>query len=150
MKNSSGKYSQLFLSLTQSIEAFLQEISKHRLNDSATEEWTVKDILCHIAFWHDYYAKNYSALAENTKPFIFPSKGGSTRNQEGVNSLSHKPQKYLVSLINNAQASLYKSIVMKEVPQMTYTGSSVYKTEDFLEMIAGHIQRHTLQVRRAK
>jgi len=150
MKSSSRKYSQLFLSLTEAIKVFLREIEKQRLQHLATEKWTVKDVLCHIAFWHNYYAQNYSSLAAGTKPYIITSKGGSKRNQEGVSSLNHKSQKYLINLINNAQASLYKSIVIKKVPKMSYTDHKVYKTEEFLKEITGHIQRHTLQVRRAK
>ena len=152
MKSSSGIYPQLFLSLTEAVKAFLQEIEKQGLYNLATEKWTVKDVLCHVAFWHNYYAQNYSSLAAGTKPYIFKSKGGSTRNQEGVSSLSlnHKSQKYLINLINNAQASLYKTIVIKKVPKMSYTDRKEYKTEEFLKEIRGHIQRHTIQVKRAK
>ena len=150
MKSSSGKYSQLFLSLTESIETFIQEVKKHRLSDLATEKWTVKDILCHIAFWHNYYAQNYASLSAVTKPFVFTSKGGSTRNQKGVDSLNHKSQKELTNSINKSQISLYRSIVIKKVPKMSYTDRREYKTVEFLKEITGHIQRHTMQVRRAK
>ncbi len=150
MKTASKKYAQLFLLLTKTVKAFLEEVNKHSLLDMATDKWTVKDELCHIAFWHDYYAQNYAALAAGTKPFLFVSKGGSTRNQEGVNRLKHKSQKYLVTLLNNAQISLFDSIVVKQVPKMTYIVGRVYKTEKFLEMIIGHINRHAILVRRAK
>ena len=129
---------------------FIQEIGKHSLLDMATKEWTVKDELCHIVFWHDYYAQNYAALAAGEKPFLFVSKGGSTRNQEGVDKLRHKPQNYLVGLINKAQSSLYNSIVVKHVPKMTYIVGRDYKTEKFLEIVIGHINRHTMLVKRAK
>ncbi|MFH0749535.1 MAG: hypothetical protein V1917_01300 [Candidatus Gottesmanbacteria bacterium] len=150
MKTSSDKYSQLFILLTETINNFIKEVDKHNLSDTATEEWSVKDELSHIAFWHDYYAKNYCALAAGTRPFLFISKGGSTRNQVGVDKLKHKSKKYLVTLLNKAQTSLYDSIVVKMVPKMTYVVGKDYTTESFLEMIIGHIQRHTIQVRRAK
>lgn len=150
MKTYSEKYSQLFLLLTEAVKAFLEEVSKHNLRDMATEEWSVKDELCHIAFWHDYYAQNYAALAAGTKPFLFVPKGGSTRNQKGVDMLKHKSQRYLITLLNKAHASLYDSIVVKNVPKMTYIVGRDYTTDSFLEMITGHIQRHTTQVRRAK
>ena len=150
MKSSSVEYTQRFLSLTKTIKEFVREVKKHRLADMATEEWSVKDVLCHIAFWHNYYAQNYASMAEGNEPFVFKSKGGSTRNQEGVDSLKYKSQKDLFKLINNSQDSLYESIVVKKVPKMTYIVGSVYKTEDFLLMIDKHIQRHTIQVKRAK
>lgn len=150
MKTSTKKYSKLFLLLSEAVEVFQKEVDKHSLLDMATQDWTVKDELCHITFWHDYYAQNYAALAVGTKPFLFVSKGGSTRNQEGVNGLKHKSRRYLITLLNKAHASLYSSIVVKKVPKMTYIVGRDYTTESFLEMITGHIQRHTIQVRRAK
>jgi hypothetical protein len=150
MKSLSKNYSVLFLSLTKTIKAFVREVKKHRLQDVATEKWTVKDVLCHVAFWHDYYAQNYASMAAGTKPDVFISKGGSTRNQNGVDKLRHKSRKDLITLLNKAQSSLYKSIVIAKVPKMAYIVGSNYKTEDFLEIIIGHIQRHTTQVRRSK
>lgn len=150
MKTSSSKYSQLFIILTETVNNFIKEINKHNLLDMVTDEWNVKDELCHIAFWHDYYAQNYAALASDTKPFLFVSKGGSTRNQEGVDKLHHKSQKYLISLLNKAHLSLYNSIVVKQVPKMTYIVGTEYGTEKFLKIIIGHINRHTIFVRCAK
>ena len=150
MKDTSEKYSQLFLLLTEAVKEFLQEVKKHKLQDMATKEWTIKDELCHIVFWHNYYAQNYAAVAAGILPFLFVSKGGSTRNQEGVTALNRKSYRYLLALLNRAQTSLYNSIVVKKVPKMTYIVGRDYSTEDFLTMIAGHIQRHTILVRRAK
>lgn len=150
MKTSSGKYSQLFIFLTESVNNFIKEINGHNLLDMATDKWTVKDELCHIAFWHNYYAQNYAALSASAKPFLFVSRGGSTRNQEGVDRLKHNSKKYLIMLLNKAHKSLYDSIVVKKVPKMTYIVGRDYTTESFLEMITGHIQRHTTLVRRAK
>ena len=150
MTSSSERYTQLFHLLTETVNNFIKEVDKHNLLDMATEEWSVKDELCHIAFWHDYYAQNYAALAAGTKPFLFISKGGSTRNQEGVDKLHHKSRRFLVKLISKAQSSLYNSIVVKQVPKMTYIVGREYKTEEFLEMIIGHINRHTMLVKRAK
>lgn len=150
MKETSDKYSQLFLLLTEAVKVFLEEVNKHNLRDMATKEWSVKDQLCHIAFWHNYYAQNYAALAAGAKPFLFVSKGGSTRNQKGVDMLKYKSRRQLITLLNKAHTSLYGSIVVKKVPKMTYIVGSDYTTESFLEMITGHIQRHAALVKRAK
>lgn len=150
MKQSSERYSQLFLFLTSAVKSFLEEVSKHNLEDMATKEWSVKDELCHIAFWHNYYAQNYAALAVGIKPFLFVSKGGSTRNQKGVDMLKNKSIRYLITMLNNAHISLYDSIVVKKVPKMTYIVGRDYTTDNFLEIVTGHIQRHTILVKRAK
>lgn len=150
MKTPKDTYAQLFRQLTDAVNAFILEVGKHRLADQATAEWTVKDELCHIAYWHEYYAQNYASQAAGTKPFIFVSQGGSTRNQKGVDLLRRKSRRYLIAMVNSAQSSLNVSIVKKRIPKMTYIVGNDYETDKFLEMITGHIERHTIQVRRAK
>lgn len=145
-----GKYNKLFLQLSDSIESFIKELTKHNLNDRATEVWSVKDVICHIAFWHIYYAQNYASLAADLDPYVFTSKGGSVRNQKGVDSLKLYSETELIDLILVANDSLYESIVVKEVPKMSYTDRKEMKTGEFLIAITGHIKRHTSQVRRAK
>jgi hypothetical protein len=142
------KYNDLFYQLDEVVRLFLEEVHKKNLSDMATEEWSVKDVLCHIVFWHTYYAQQYAALASGDKPMVF--KGSATRNKDGVKSLRYKSRKTLEVDLNNAQRSLYKSIVKKEVPKMTYTIGREYTTKEFLELVVGHIQRHTVQVRRSK
>ena len=144
----SKDYKKLFKTLSDSLDSFIREVHKHNLNDMATEEWNVKDELSHISFWHTYYAQNYASMASGAKPFIF--KGSSTRNKDGVNRLRHYSRKELINKINRAQISLYESIVITKVPRMTYTIGREYTTSEFLDMIARHIQRHTIQVRRSK
>jgi len=150
MTRLSGRYSQLFSLLAKAVTSFENEVNKHQLGEKATDEWTVKDQLCHIAGWHEYYAQNYAALASGTKPFLFVSKGGSTRNQEGVDKLKNKSKKFLLTILEKAHASLYESIVVKQVPGMTYIVGTNYTTEKFLEVVTGHITRHTILVRRAR
>lgn len=149
MKNDT-KYSRLFDSLDKTVNEFIEEVTRQKLHNMATDKWTVKDVLCHIAFWHRYYAQNYASLADGEKPYVFPSKGGSTRNQDGVQSLNRKSRMELFRIIKNSQDSLRKSIVVSHVPEMNYIGSTKYSTEDFLKIVTGHIGRHTIQVKRAK
>jgi hypothetical protein len=141
-------YKELFKALSDSLDLFIREVHMHNLKDMATDEWSVKDELSHISFWHTYYAKNYESSASGTTPFVF--KGSSTRNRESVRKLRHYSRKELINKLNRAQISLYESIVIKKVPQMTYTVGREYATDNFLDMITRHIQRHTLQVRRSK
>lgn len=150
MTEGATKYSKAFSSLSKTVELFIKEVNKQSLNNVAADKWTVKDVLCHIVFWHQYYAKQYASLAAGKKPFIFTSKGGSTRNQEGVNSLNDHSKKDLIRFLNKANESLYRSIVIRQIPGMDYTDRNHYKTKDFLEIVIGHIRRHTIQVRRAK
>lgn len=146
MKN---KYHKLYTTLSDTIEKFIIEVKSKKLTEMATDEWTVKDELCHIVFWHENYAVNYEALAKHEVPPL--PEGMSTINMAGVLSLRHYPMKELLARLQTAHTSLYDSIVIKQVPQMTYSkGGRTYETEDFLKMISRHIITHTKQVKRAK
>ena len=139
---------ELFITLTESVEAFIHEVKNKRSDLMATDEWTVKDELCHIVFWHENYAANYKALAEHKDPPL--PEGMSTINMRGVASLRRRSIKELIARFYLANLSLRKSIIKNKVPRMTYSkGGRTYETADFLEMIARHINTHTKQVKKA-
>lgn len=146
MKNN---YHKLFATFTDSVENFISEVKHKKSTLMATSEWTVKDELAHIVFWHENYAVNYKALAEHRDPPL--PEGMSTINLAGVLSLKKCSLKELISRLRKANKSLYNSIVVKKVPQMTYSkGGRTYTTSDFLMMISRHINTHAKQVRGAK
>lgn len=145
----SKDYAKLFSTLSNNVDVFINEVKSKKSTQMATKEWTVKEVLCHIVFWHENYAANYNALANNEVPPL--PEGMSTINVRGVASLKKYPTKDLIERLQKAHASLCTSIVEKNVPQMTYSkGGRTYATEYFLEMIARHIATHTNQVKRAK
>lgn len=139
----------MFVELSEKLEILVKEVRRKNSSLMATEEWTVKDELCHVVFWHETYAANYRALAAHQEPVLLEKT--STSNISGVASLRKYSIKELINRLNKAQEVLYTSIVEKEVPRMTYSkGGRVYESADFLEMIIKHIHSHILQVRRAK
>lgn len=145
----SNSYSELFSALTDNIESFIQEVKTKKSTLMATDEWSVKDELCHITFWHENYAVNYEALVKHENPPL--PEGMSTINMAGVLSLRKYTIKELVERLRKANKSLYDSIVVKKVPRMTYSkGGSTYETADFLQMITRHINTHMTQVIKAK
>ncbi len=138
-----------FTTLTDSIENFIVEVKSKKSTLMATEEWSVKDELCHIVFWHENYAANYKALEEHKDPPL--PEGMSTINMLGVSSLRKFSIKELICRLRKANKSLYKSIVLNNVPRMTYSkGGRIYESADFLEMISRHINTHTKHVKRAR
>jgi hypothetical protein len=143
------RYKELFTILSVAIEVFIDEVKNKKFSLMATDEWSVKDELRHIVFWHENYAANYKALSEHKNPPL--PDGMSTINMAGVLLLKKYSIKTLINKLQIANKSLYNSIVVKEVPQMTYSkGGRTYKTADFLEMITRHITTHTKQVKSAK
>lgn len=144
MKN----YAQEFKLLTESLSQFIDEVQKLKLSLMVTEEWTVKDTLCHIVFWHEIYAGNYAAQVKK-EHFQLPEQM-STINHRGVASLNNFSKKKLLEKLDVAHKSLYSSIVDHAIGSMIYSkGGRRYETAEFLSMIAGHIASHTKQVKRA-
>jgi len=146
MRNS---YKELFTTLTSNIELFIQEVKRKKSTLKATDEWTVKEELCHIVFWHENYAANYKALVEHEIPKL--PENMSTINVAGVESLRKYSMKDLIHRLRGAHESLFVSIVEKKIPRMTYSkGGKTCETDHFLDMIARHITTHTKQVKKAK
>lgn len=140
---------ELFSTLTSSIELFIQAVRSKKSTLKATDEWSVKDVLCHIVFWHENYAANYEALANDEIPKL--PENMSTINMRGVKPLRKYSMKDLISRLRIAHKSLSVSILEKRVPRMTYSkGGRTYETTHFLDMITRHIATHTKQVKRAK
>lgn len=144
-----NSYNKLFASLSESIESFIQEVKNKGSSLQATDEWSVKDELCHIVFWHENYAANYKAQVEHKDPPL--PEGMSTINMAGVLLLQKHSTDELIKRLLKANKSLYESIIVNKIPQMTYSrGGRIYKTADFLEMVTRHIIAHTKQVKQAK
>lgn len=144
------KYQKLFARLSKNLEIFIDEVKRKNLNSVATDQWTVKEVLCHLVFWHENYAGNYQALVQHKEPPLFDETFYNL-NIEGVYSLHKYPVQELISRLLKANQTLYDCIVVKKVPQMLYKkNGSLYQTSEFLDLIAGHLATHTKQVRRAK
>jgi len=143
-------YDELFNELTNNLDIFIEEVKKKKLSIMATDEWSVKDELCHITFWHEAYAANYKALAANQDPPLL-SGPGYKLNSDGVAHLRKYSLEELIEKLLKANKTLYESIVVKKVPKMTYKKDGhVYTTSEFLHLIARHLATHTKQVRSAK
>jgi hypothetical protein len=145
-----SNYKKLFMKLSNNLDIFIQEVKSKKSNLMATDKWTVKDVLCHIVFWHESYAANFDALAMSQEPSLLDGPGYKL-NKEGVSFLKKYTVKELIKRLKKAQNTLYRSIVVKGVSQMTYKKEGhVYTTSDFLGVIARHILTHTKHVKRAK
>jgi hypothetical protein len=144
------KYSELFQEFSNNLNVFITEVKKQKMTNVATDQWTVKEVLCHITFWHENYAANYEAMVNNQKPPLFDGLGYEL-NRLSVSTLKKYPANELIERLRKAQTSLYNSIMVAEIPQMKYTARwRVYTTEEFLVMIGRHFLTHAKQVKRAK
>ena len=53
--------SEAFMKLSDSLDWFMKEYKLHYPTDKMSDVWSVKDILCHITYWHRYYVKNLTS-----------------------------------------------------------------------------------------
>ena len=104
--------------------------------------WTAKDILGHLTFWHESFARNLKDLAEGVKPN--PLKGSlSEVNRMSVETTSDVSIKALINRLKLAQNTVEQNIGNTSIDQIPYKkGSREYSRSEHLEIVAGHIRKH--------
>ena len=104
--------------------------------------WSAKDILGHLVFWHESFARNLRDIAQNQKPN--PLKGKlSEVNQMGVDATHSVSIDRLINRQTAAQQVIDKHIFNTEVQLIPYKkGSRDYNRQEHLEIVAAHIKRH--------
>lgn len=110
------------------------------------EHWTAKDILAHLTFWHESFARNVHDLAHNTPPK--PLKGKvSDLNQMGVDSMRSASLAAIIQRLENAQATIQQHILNPAIVFIPYRkGSRDYTPEEHLEVVIKHINKHLRDV----
>ena len=76
------------------------------------EYWNAKDILGHITFWHESFARNISDLGKNIKPN--PLKGKlSEVNKQSVETTKNESVKNLIKRLKEAQRTIEENVFLK-------------------------------------
>lgn len=106
------------------------------------ELWSAKNILGHITFWHESFARNISDLAHDRKPS--PLKGKlSEVNKLSVESTDKVSIKELMKRLQQAQHTIEKNIFNDKINLIPYKkGSRDYSRNEHLEVVTTHIRRH--------
>jgi hypothetical protein len=111
------------------------------------ERWSAKDVLAHLTFWHESFARNVRDLAQGIKPT--PLKGRlSDLNQQGVDEMRSLTLAQVSQRLMTAQALIREHILNPKLTSIPYRkGSRDYSPEEHLELVIGHIQLHLKDVR---
>lgn len=139
------------LQLTQQVDAL---ISCVRTVDAEALQvyslWTAKDVLCHLTFWHESFARNLHAVVHHQKPS--PLKGTlAALNQQGVEVLRVNSVDTLVGRLLAAHAFIEAAILDPTIGLIPYRrGSRPYTADEHLEIVRAHIQRHTAHIHSAR
>ncbi|MHB8801064.1 MAG: maleylpyruvate isomerase N-terminal domain-containing protein [Thermoanaerobaculia bacterium] len=136
--------------MTQQVDAF---ISCVRTADVETLQvyplWTAKDVLCHLTFWHESFARNLSAVAHHQKPS--PLKGTlAALNRQGVDELRPNSVDQLVGRLLAAHSCIRAAILDTTIGLIPYRrGSRPYTPDEHLDVVRAHIQKHTAEIHSA-
>ncbi|MDX1350452.1 MAG: hypothetical protein R3279_09405 [Putridiphycobacter sp.] len=111
--------------------------------------WNAKDILGHLTFWHESFARNLTDVATDKIPN--PLRGKlSEVNAESVNTTKNETIKNLIKRLKQAQKTIETFIFMEHVTQIPYKkGSRDYSRLEHLEVVAKHIHKHMKHLNKA-
>ncbi|MEQ8909520.1 MAG: hypothetical protein RIC95_10035 [Vicingaceae bacterium] len=106
------------------------------------EFWNAKDILGHITFWHESFARNIADLGKGNKPK--PLKGKlSEVNKHSVETTRNESIENLIKRLKVAQDTIEEFIFIDRIKLIPYKrGSRDYSRSEHLEVVSNHIHKH--------
>jgi hypothetical protein len=111
--------------------------------------WSVKDVLAHLVFWHESFARNVRDLAKGRKPS--PLKGRlSDLNQSGVEGMHNQDLQSILQRFQAAQQIIREDILNPNLLLIPYRlGSRDYTPDEHLNIVDGHINLHLRDIHQA-
>ena len=113
------------------------------------ELWTAKDVLAHLTFWHESFARNVSDIVRDVTPR--PLKGKlRDLNQAGVDEMRPSPLEAVIRRFEASHHIIQEHILNPRIVSIPYRkGSRDYTPEEHLEVVRDHINRHLRDVLKA-
>ncbi|HUN09279.1 MAG TPA: maleylpyruvate isomerase N-terminal domain-containing protein [Aggregatilineales bacterium] len=110
------------------------------------EGWSAQDVLAHLTFWHESFARNLTALATGAPPQ--PLKGKlHDLNQAGVESMRESSLDAIIRRLESAHQQIQAHILNPAVTIIPYRkGSRDLTPPDHLQLVADHIGKHLRDV----
>jgi hypothetical protein len=115
----------------------------------ASTSWTARDVVVHIVFWHESFARNVSDLANGVKPK--PLKGTYAQlAQRGAEAFADLSIDELLGRLSDAQKTVAASISNPRITLIPYkVGSRSYAPAEHLSVVTDHIRDHLKKLRNA-
>lgn len=112
------------------------------VNAAVYEGWSAKDILGHLTFWHESFARNVTDLVHDRQPT--PLKGKlSDLNQQGIDEMRPCSLEEVIGRLRVAQRIIQRNILNPQLSLIPYRkGSRDYTPEEHLSIVADHIGAH--------
>ena len=114
------------------------------------EGWTAKNILGHITFWHESFARNVSDLVNGCKPT--PLKGTyADLNQRSLEEMKGLTVECIMARLSAAQQVIQQNILSPTLQLIPYRkGSRDYTPEEHLDVVNGHIMEHLKSIEKVR
>lgn len=111
-------------------------------NIEISEGWTAKDVLGHITFWHESFARNVSDIVNGIKPTPLKGKLGDL-NQHGVDEMRNYSLATVLERLEAAHRVIQELIQDPRLILVPYRkGSRDYTPEEHLTIVNDHIRSH--------
>ena len=113
------------------------------------EDWTVKDILGHILFWHESFARNVQDINTGIKPA--PLKGSyRDLTQQCLQEMRAISLNEISQRLEAAHRIIMENILDPQLVMIPYKkGSRDYSPEEHLDIVDKHINEHLNDIRKA-
>ena len=110
--------------------------------------WSAKDVLGHLVFWHESFAKNITAVATGLKPDLL--KGNLPEiNAQSVATTKRVSIPTLCARMRKAQMEIKKHILNPAIEHIPYRQRSrKYGRLEHVKMVENHIGRHLKSLRK--
>ena len=108
--------------------------------------WTAKDILAHLTFWHESFARNVGDLVHGRKPSPLRGKY-SELNRRCFAEFGPLTQEEILARLIDAHHIIQTNILNETLELIPYRiGSRDYSPEEHLQIVADHIHNHTRDI----
>lgn len=137
--------------LEEAVHAIIETVKQCPNPESVQiDDWTIKDTLGHIAFWHESFARNVGALVDGRQPHVLEGKYPDL-NQQGVERSRTMSVGQIAGRIRRAQAVIRRCVAtMAEEMRIPYRkGSRDYSPDEHLKIVHDHIVAHLHRIEKA-
>jgi hypothetical protein len=138
--------------LTELEDALAELVAVARaVPDSAavtTGEWTARDVVAHLVFWHESFARNVADLAAGRRPRplagTYAALADRTKTELGGLGIEE-----LIERLLTAQAAVAAHLRDPRVELIPYRrGSRAYPPDEHLAVVRDHVRHHAQELQR--
>jgi len=140
---------ELLAELDAAVERLLAAAAASVSDDGLVDgSWTARDVVGHVTFWHESFARNVDDLVHARRPT--PLRGRlSDLNERGVAEARTLPLDKTVDRLRAAHATIHASILSPSLGLIPYrVGSRSYTPDEHLAVVRDHIRVHARSLER--